>query len=345
MSRLWLGHESVAPFLAMGLSDEELMALCDADLRDNRDSFFRFPRLFPHAELYGAGYATRFVAGWPRFLPISYFSDHGIDHCERPSSPIELTNLARTHITWSKWRAGFEMSSKRVVQIMHPLVLLRRKKRIYRRAEAAGTLVFLDHSLPSADLEPYDYEEYFESLAKLPMDLRPAGICIHMHDVNKGVHEKLRPLGIPLFTLGYSSSDKFADRFYDLVTRFQFSTSTLVGSHSYLCEEAGVRFFIWGRETELVDPLIEARREFEAHRLEAAKEIFSLIPPRRNITRDDWMQSALGLDIGFHESISRIRAVLRKDLPRALWLSARIFSKKIWRARSGSTGIKPPNVA
>lgn len=324
MDNFWGLDSQLNPWLAPGFSDEILEELCNRDWRGNRASGIRAPRIFPLAELYGVGFATRKVAGIPQFIPIPYFSDHGVTHLDQ-WVPAEKENRAKTHMTWHEWRAGLDLSPKRVVRITHPLVIYRRRQGIYRKPDAAGTLVFLDHSLPGVDYEPYDYYQYFEQLAKLPDRMRPRGVCIQMHDIHKGLHKRMRDFGLPLFTVGESSSDLYGPRFYDLITRFEFATSTRVGSHSYLTEEVGVRFFLWGKEIEINNPVIKAREEFEHHRKKNAAKLFSAFPPRRTTERDRWLQAALGLDVGLDESVRRIRLAVRRDLVHALWVGGLAF--------------------
>lgn len=322
MGYRWPNNSSLDEYMEQGFSDQDLERLCDRQSDSNRGSI-PFLRIFSFAELYGMGFATRVVADLPRLMPLPYFSDHGVTHTEIWNH-VETSNSARTHVTWHEWRAGQDLSPKRVVRITHPLVIFRRRRRIYRSVEASGSLVFLDHSLPNQDYKPYDYEEYFEKLASLPSQMRPKGVCIQMHDVHKGLHKTVRPFGIPLFTVGESSSNFYPERFYDLITRFEFATSTRVGSHSYLTDEAGVRFFLWGEEISPNTDRPQHLREFEDHLWEHAKKIFSDFPPRRSVERYNWLNSTLSLDIGLDESVRRIRRTIQRDFLYSLLVAARL---------------------
>lgn len=321
MGYRWPNNFPLDQYMEQGFSDQDLERLCDRQSETNRGSI-PFPRIFSFAELYGMGFATRVVANLPRLMPIPYFSDHGVHHTENWDR-VETSNFARTHMTWHEWRAGQDLSPRRVVRITHPLVIFRRRRRIYRKSDASGSLVFLDHSRPGYDFKPYDYEKYFEKLASLPSQMRPKGVCIQMHDIHKGLHKTVRPFGIPLFTVGESSSNFFAERFYDLISRFEFATSTRVSSHSYLTEEAGVRFFLWGEEISPKTDRPQLLREFEDHLLEHAKKVFSDFPPRRTFERYNWLNSTLSLDIGLDESVRRIRRTVQRDLLYALLVGVR----------------------
>jgi hypothetical protein len=64
------------------------------------------------------------------------------------------------------------------------------------------------------------------------------------HDINKGEHLKVRGLGFPIVTTGSLNSQKFVDRFYELVRQFNYAAGVYHGSQVYYCLDFGLPFLI-----------------------------------------------------------------------------------------------------
>lgn len=231
-----------------GLPDAVLEDLC-GEAHGKSEGLGRgyAPWLFGLSELHSQGKCWRTVLGWPQWLPVPVFSDHGV-HFDHEFFPQEQENGAQVHLTWSDWRVGQSLPGKVVLRTMHPWVLYRRFTQIQPQTERSGTLVFINHTRMSTEHEPYDWDKYFLELRDMDEEFRPRGIMFHANDVRKGVHKKFKQYGLPIFTAGNTSSPLFVDRFYRIVGLFKFSTSPSLGSHSFLSEEFGVNFFLSGEK-------------------------------------------------------------------------------------------------
>jgi hypothetical protein len=306
----------------IGFSDEELEELCR-----NKTSFFGRPgsgkllsavEAYPASEMYSLGRGLRATAGFPRWFPIPASMDHGIDfrtHLEG----YQEAEFARYFLTWSKWRTRSEERTKKKIQlIMFPMVALRRKLQMQKLPTARGTLVFMDHSLPGWS-QPGDFSKSLERFLNLPKEFHPLVLCLHMHDINKGAHRQLRTHNIPIVTAGDIHSYWFADRFYSILQNFQFSTSSMVGTHTFLSQELGVHFFL-GEDTEIREG--QRNRKLELHppvndwryRYEQMARVFSEIPPGPSIEKDILVDYALGTGVPFAENAAQLRWFLLREI-------------------------------
>jgi hypothetical protein len=156
-------------------------------------------------------------------------------------------------LVWSKrmaeiWKAR---SEKPVVILGSPFVLYRRMKNILLRKDAKGTVVFPHHSTKSTQAE-YELEEYCKALHSLPEDFKPVTVCLYYMDM---------PLQGPIFerngfrvvTAGRPqwTGFRFVNRFYDILSKHQYSTSNLIGSYTFYAVEMGIPFFLSGKETTI----------------------------------------------------------------------------------------------
>lgn len=248
-------------------------------------------------------------------FPIPAFSDHGVHLATKLTGP-ERGNPARTHLSWSSWRADAEEEEHRkIVKLIHPWVPYRRGIGLQKKTSAYGTLFFAPHSVPGHVAEPFNYEEYLIETLQLPAALQPRAICIAMHDVHLGLHRELRKFGLPVISAGNSASPLFVDRFYDLVSRFSFATSPGLGTQTFLCEELGVSYFLYGKRPERPRSISaipgistgDARRNhFES--------IFRDRPEQNRLEKQEVVRAALNLDLDNEQVRLRIRKLFLRQL-------------------------------
>lgn len=244
-------------------------------------------------------------------------TDHGVTFLEH-LAPGELANSAKLHFTWSRARAGLHVGDRTIRRIMNPTVMFRRAHGIFRRPEAKGTIVFVDHSFPTGDVyASFDWAKYARDLRSLPEQMLPVVFCLHSHDISWNLHKELRTYGYDLVTVGNPEHPDFMVRFYDLITRFRFASSTNPGTAIFLAEEAGVRAFLLGKRISL-EPAIHDRVEFERHNVAEVDTEFRRMPPERSYKRDQLLTDHLGLDVPFRDSVVTLRRALVTQTPNAI---------------------------
>jgi hypothetical protein len=181
--------------------------------------------------------------------------------------------------------------------------------RYFPDSEACGALVFIDHGTTEKKSREVDWEFYFSSFDELPQCLRPTAILLHSNDIENGIHLHLRQFRLPIFTLGNRFDPMFVDRFYDLVGKFKYTTSTLIGSHVFLSEEYGVQFFIHGPRR--VDALVEGPNRIGTWegRFEEAMTLWSAPVNKFGREKRDLVSKALGLSGESQLNLIYLRAI------------------------------------
>ncbi len=239
-----------------GCTNDQLKMLVNKDYIlgfEKNTGIRRVPTFYWTTEIYSFGRCYREVSGWPYWLPIPVYGDHGVCFLSK-FEPHELESTSRVHFSWYERRVNSlrDSNAKNVIHITHPWIAYRIKKQISVKSEAKGTLIFYSHSNVGIDVN-IDDDEYFNDLFELDAAYKPFVVCLHQHDIDKGVHLRLRKYGLPIITMGYTNSFMFVDRFYDVVTQFKYATSPKGGSELFYCHEVGVKYFIYGRNPRYVN--------------------------------------------------------------------------------------------
>lgn len=293
-----------------GFSDSQLERL-SVGTGPSKEVSFRSPWLFITSEIYGHGSSFRQIAGWPNWLPIPVQSDHGID-MSNEMDPRDEDGVSPIYLTWPEWRAGIK-SDKRVIRILNPLVAFRRINGIAQMPDARGTLVFIPHTKKVGKPYPaHDWEDYFHRLDGLPDELKPRAICLFHIDIRNGLHHVLRQFGLPILTAGAPSNPDYGHRFYDLISRFEFATSSFIGSQLWYCEELGVKYFLFGEPPQKVATPDEVwnklRKPWNANQLRRYQRLYSEIPPRPSAEKSRELESALFIS----QTVEQLRQLLRR---------------------------------
>ena len=226
-----------------GYSDSELELLAEPLELDTGAA----PWVYWSSELHSVGRLYREWGFYPRMLPLFIYSDHGI-HRVSEFTPHEFNSDAKVHFVFNQDRVQKNTSwpEKDIICVPHPWVAYRRKKNITQLKNAKGTLVFFSHACEGVEFTGRDSDNYFKALKELPEKFKPLVLCMHMHDIIKGEHKRIRKHGLPIITAGNTSSITFVDKFYDLIKNFKYACSNETGSQLYFCTEMGIPYFFIG---------------------------------------------------------------------------------------------------
>lgn len=349
MSKLWdvpdvnAGRLFSAERMVGGFSAEEINFLCDSErAKRERRRYSPVPWLHWGSEQYSFGRCFREISGFPRWLPIAVNSDHGTG-LKQALLEVEKAVPAKVHLVWSAWRVGNWNNEKEFHRTLHPWVAFRRLRGLVAKPSARGTLVFLPHSTARDNEHEEDgWGGLVDKAKSLPISFQPVVFCIQMHDVRKRKHSPLLLAGHKVVTFGESTSPFFVERFYSGIANFKYSASCDIGSHSFICEEAGVDFFLLGEPSKSSDSVIAGGRgqsvesyryEFESQqkfRQEYFENLFSDCPPVKSVEKERFIREAMGLDLTTQEAGERIRKLfwsqLLGNLHKILWL----YGEKFW---------------
>lgn len=198
------------------------------------------PWLHTPTELYSFGRCYREWTRWPRWLPIPLYGDHGVVF-ETRLERHELESTARVHLTWSTPRTVFnaDLARPRVVLVQNPWVAFRHAHGIAPDPGRTGTLIVPGHSVPGIGRRVVDRAAAIRLREELAPD-GPVVAMLHRFDVENGLHLELEAAGIPVVTAGNSTSPRFVERFYGIVTRFARMWTEVAGSHVLYAAELGI---------------------------------------------------------------------------------------------------------
>lgn len=348
MLRTWNGVDSNGKDIfsrarvERGFSSSEIETLCDEGLaRKERRTYSPWPWLFWGSEHYSFGRCYREISGYPRWLPIPVDSDHGVTEQESLIAS-ERANPSRVHLIWSTWRVGHWDIGKFFHRTLHPWVGFRRLRGLSKNRSAEGTLVFLPHSAPMRDVWEDDcWDDLIAKSLELPPKFHPIVFCIQTHDVKEGRHRNLLKEGHRVITFGESRSPFFVERFYEGLLGFEFSCSNSLGSQTFLCQEAGVDFFLLGKEPALNYPVIAEGRgqktddfNWEAtnqytHRLTYFREMFSEFPPCKSVEKDRLIREALSTDLTSLEASKALRKILLRSLFSSVFVIVKTYARRL----------------
>ena len=233
--------------LKAGFSDIQLELFCEEQYAklDSQLGYRRIPWFYWTSEVYGIGRGIRKYCDYPWWLPLPVYSDHSICTLGNPE-PHEMLNTANIHLTWFEKRQSSLSSKVKKSVIIIPFPWLSLMQVADNNKKRKGTIIFFPHSNDGIELKDFSVDNYFEKLRVLPRKFHPLTICLHTHDVRKGLHKKLRAFGLPIVTVGTNSSVFFPDRFFDLVSSYEYGTSPVGGSELFLGSVSGLKFFLHG---------------------------------------------------------------------------------------------------
>lgn len=232
-----------------GMSEEKLSELCNSK---NRHIFPKFVPFWT-AEAYGFGKYIRRYGYYPKFLPLAIYNEHGVGsftgkpfkHELKSYAPVMFYHSPESVKIWKKF------SNKPCYVLYSPFVFYRRSNKIVQDEDAAGTIVFPDHTIPSMD-EISDTQAYIDQLNNLPKKFQPVSVCLHFQDIRIGRHKIYLKNNIPVYTAG-NDFNFFIERFYDILKKFKYASSNQVSSSLFYSVEMGTPFFIYGNKSENIN--------------------------------------------------------------------------------------------
>ena len=282
------------------------------------------------ANIYGFGKWVRRYGYYPPGLPLCIYTDHGPGENLELPSPHELGSSAPVQFYHSarkvdKWRT---MSDKPCHVLYSPFVFARRSLGIGYNFEAVGTVYFVAHSTPSIE-ENKSIESYHREIASLPARYHPVTLCLHIHDIRKGIGELYSALGYSVVTAGDSLDQQFTERFYRILSNHKFAISNVFGSYGMYATEMGVPFGLYGTEPEYEnkrDPNIE-QGSYRSYRdtpyYKRAVELFGHLPTEEVTPEQlEFVTYYLGIETGV--SRAQMASILYKSL--VSWLILKLVS-------------------
>ena len=275
------------------------------------------------SEIYGFGKWLRKYGFYPSFLPLCVDIDHGVPLDECPAKH-ELESdapvfLSYWHVKTKKFK---EKKRKQCYTLPSPFVFARKSLNIEQVNDAQSSIFFVSHSTKQV-ISQKSVEEYHQELKALPEIYKPPTICLHIHDIDRGLDREFRALGYKVVTAGNSLEEEFTEKFYRILSKHMYAISDTIGSHTFYAVEMGIPFGLYGEEPIYInygDLNVEMGKYTSYKELESYKKalsLFSGLPKEINQEQKEFCEEHLGLEHGL--SRSKASFVLYKSF--LIWLA------------------------
>lgn len=260
------------------------------------------PRLMTYSwssEIYGLGKAFRHRAYYPKFLPLCFRSDHGVNTTADVPIHVEYGDKHAKHfVTWNpeNIKSKEDFPSLKFYPQVHPWIPYRRHMKYEISADSTGTLFFPVHSVPGFDTSGIDDEASINYLKSLPLHFQPIGVSIHMHDRGSERERNFLDAGFEIIYHGNSLDWNYVDNFYKNLISFRYLISESYGSQIAYAIEIGIPCQIISREIRvksLTSDLTLSDEELEGIR--TTSELFHEPPGVISESQKQFIESILGM--------------------------------------------------
>lgn len=295
-----------------GYTKEKIEELCSEEnlqIKCNHSKFWV-------SEVYGLGRAYReYAYFYPESMPLYIYSGHGIYFCDKPVKHELESEAPVQFFNWEKFVQDFKRESdKPCYKIEWPYLSYIKRRGVKRDENPEGTIVYPSHSTPLTD-DIFDIEKYIEQLKSLPEKFHPIYVCLHKHDITKGVHNAYLEAGFNVVTAGHHGDDRYIDRFYELLRHFKYSTSNEISTYTFLSVNLGVPFFTYGENTKIInhEDINYAKGELNFQQFDGYQEAYNLF--LKNPLKDEILISKEQVDyvndkLGVGADMSRFKFTL-----------------------------------
>lgn len=199
-------------------------------------------------DVYSLGYWLKDYAYYPKELPLFTYMDHGMTLFDK--IPLhEINNDAPLIFKFSPrlTETYKQNSTKPVYNLMNPTIHYRKSRKIEKAHDAKGSLFFVAHTTPDID-DLTDWSSFIERLQQIPSKFHPIDVCLHPTDIKKGVGDVFKESGFRVVFAGDAHSKEFVANFYDLIKKYEYTLSNLLGSYVFYSVEMGIPFSLFGDE-------------------------------------------------------------------------------------------------
>jgi hypothetical protein len=186
------------------------------------------------SEIYGLGAAYRSAFKIPRFLPLPFYSDHGVI-----ASGVIDENILRFPI-WKKTFLTFSESiaeardiypSLRILGQIHPWVVYKEKHSIKKSYNPEIVIFFPLHTVNGYQVSGMEDEKSISYLKSLNEKTGIIKVCLHSNDLGTEREKLFKSEGFDVISFGDPMGDEFIQNFYNFarVTKYAISESWTSG--------------------------------------------------------------------------------------------------------------------
>lgn len=198
--------------------------------------------------VYGIGFWLKKYAYYPSWLPLCNYIEHGIslsDVIPKHEKKTDATLFFRHSPIRTEYHK--KILKNDVYCIISPYAFYRSSKKVKKKSTAKGTLYFPSHSTESID-DLMNWDDFIANLSDIPEKFKPIDICLHPTDIMKGLDKAFISGGYKVYSSGSYTSNKFLEKFYDILKNYNFAMSNTVGAYAFYATEMGIPFSLYGAE-------------------------------------------------------------------------------------------------
>lgn len=285
------------------MEESELISLC-------KDKGQEKEIIYWTSEVYGFGKVLRRYGYYPNSFPLNIYFSHGVSHHDFPALN-EYQNNAPAMLYFSPrlTKEYKKKSNKYCNTIISPNVFYRRKLKIEKNKNARGTMAFPCHTTPEID-DLTDYQEYCKHIRSLSEEFKPVSVCLHYHDINKGLHKVFMERGFEVVTAGNPFHPDFIERFYKIIKNFKYVTSNEIGSYAYYAVEMDIPFLLYGSPVQFLNVGDENIEKGKYDSFRNSKQMAKAMKVLGNFKNDvtEEQKEFVERELGVYDSISRLQA-------------------------------------
>lgn len=257
------------------------------------------------SEIYGKGLAFRKMANYPKFIPLFFLSDHGVNiSAVIPKDILETKSKTRKefYLTWSRENLMKFAGNKNIklVGIVHPWISYRKKMRINLSENRQGTIFFPLHSAPGWKINIDNRNGDPLSIAflqQLSIDYYPVSVSIHTHDWDSSMHSEYKKAGFNIISFGNSMNYNYVENFYSIVRNYRYAISESWGSHVAILSEFGIPCKIIHKKILVTDEKnVKVHDDLHSNRLKEVAKIFAKLNDSVTKEQSDLAQKYLGFE-------------------------------------------------
>ena len=256
----------------------------------------------------------------PLFTPFIPYYDHGwaLDDIQARASTLD--NPSNTHFAWNgRVKKNIEaVSNKQVYITSSPFKLFKEMNSVKKNTQKKS-LYFVSHATDKVltNITPTVIHNFLQTL---PNHFKPIDICLHWFDY-KNYYKVYKDYGYDVKSAGPIFSNSFIERFYKIISTYEFCLSNVLGSYVLYCVDLGIPFSRVGPVPEYLNIGNDKNvpRKFNVHDFSYAKKIlndfdglhYSILPNQQEIIDNE-------LDYQNRLSKENLRMIIIKELMKSL---------------------------
>lgn len=215
-----------------------------------------------------------------KFFPLIPYYDHGWDLNDKLSKSI-IQNPSRYHFCWSqRQKQKYLKIDKKFFITGSPFIFFKEDQNI-KKTNEKNTIFFFSHSTTKIN-QIINLQKLIDALNDVPESLKPIDICLHYNDLKK-YKTFFESFGFKVVSAGSQFNDKFVDNFYNILKKYSYTCSNILGTYVLYSIDLKIPFFLVGPEPIYDNYKLDKNvpRSFQLSKFNTAKKIYKLFEKRQ----------------------------------------------------------------